>query len=401
MFRFLISITIESMSIMKISKKKQRILHVIAWVITVAVSIVLLYIGNKSVTKDLEIFKGEDTIAVARITELGELIDNSIEGTEYVSKTQIFYAQIIKGSPKGKIVLAYQQMDSFSAYQDEPVKVGDVVTIYQNAYASSGDAWLFGDYYRINKVVWLAVLFVVLILVFGRIKGFNTLVSLGFTIAAVFMFFVPAVLNGYNIYFLTAVTCIFVIVMTLIITNGPSLKSITTIFGCSFGVIIAAIANVILSKAMHMSGIIDEHSVYLQYLSNGKTIDLKALIFAMTVIGALGAVMDVAMDISSSLSEINYRNPDLSFKELYKSGIRIGRDIMGTMANTLVLAYAGSSLCSHEQGRSSSRTDTVSCGKHGHTSDHTSDIHSMRSAVHGEITSHKTEEKERYRNRYW
>ena len=160
------------------------------------------------------------------------------------------------------------------------------------------------------------------------------------------MFFVPAVLNGYNIYILTIITCIFVIVMTLIITNGPSLKSFTTILGCAFGVVVAAFSNVILSKVMHMSGIIDEHSVYLQYLSNGKTVDLKALIFAMTVIGALGAVMDVAMDISSSLSEINYRNPELSFKELYKSGIRIGRDIMGTMANTLVLAYAGSSLCS-------------------------------------------------------
>ncbi|MBQ7645312.1 MAG: hypothetical protein IJS84_09840, partial [Spirochaetales bacterium] len=110
---------------------------------------------------------------VARITELGELIDNSIEGTDYVSKTQIFYAQILKNGPKGKIVLAYQQIDSFSAYQDEEVKVGDVVTIYQNAYATSGDSWVFGDYYRIDKVIWVAVLFLVLLLVFGRIKGFN------------------------------------------------------------------------------------------------------------------------------------------------------------------------------------------------------------------------------------
>ncbi len=331
---------------MKNSKKKQRIFHVIAWAITVAVSLVLLFLGNKAVTKDIDLFKGEDTIAVARITELGELIDNSIEGTDYVSKTQIFYAQILKNGPKGKIVLAYQQIDSFSAYQDEEVKVGDVVTIYQNAYATSGDSWVFGDYYRIDKVIWVAVLFLVLLLVFGRIKGFNTIVSLGFTVAAVFLFFVPAVLNGFNIYILTIITCLYTIVMTLMITNGPSLKSVTTIFGCTFGVIVAAAFNVILSKMMHMSGIIDEHSVYLQYLSNGKTIDLKALIFAMTVIGALGAVMDVAMDISSSLSEINYRNPELSFKELYKSGIRIGRDIMGTMANTLVLAYAGSALCS-------------------------------------------------------
>ena len=69
---------------MKNSKKKQRIFHVIAWAITVAVSLVLLFLGNKAVTKDIDLFKGEDTIAVARITELGELIDNSIEQITYL-----------------------------------------------------------------------------------------------------------------------------------------------------------------------------------------------------------------------------------------------------------------------------------------------------------------------------
>ena len=328
---------------MKISKKRKK--HIIAWVLTVVLSLLFFFIASKTVTKDLELFTGEDTITVAKITEMGELIDNSIEGTDYVSKTQIFYAEVIKGEDKGKTVLAYQQTDSFSAYQDEAVKVGDVVTLYKSAYASD-DSWIFGDFYRIDKVIVLACIFLALLLVFGRIKGLNTIVSLGFTVAAVFLFFVPAILNGHNIYLMSVITCVYVIIMTLMITNGPSEKSLTTILGCTFGVIVAALFTVLLSRLMRMSGIIDEHSVYLQYLNNGKSLDLKALIFAMTVIGALGAVMDVAMDISSSLTEIHFRSPDLAFRELYKSGIRIGRDVMGTMANTLVLAYAGSSLCS-------------------------------------------------------
>ncbi len=329
---------------MKLTRKRK--LHIIAWTLTVLFSIVFLYFGNKLVSKDLSIFKGEDKVIVARVTELGELIDNSIEGTDYVSKTQIFFAKITKGESKGELVLAYQQIDSFSAYQDELVSVGDTVTLYQNAYSQDTDNWIFGDYYRIDNILILSIIFVVLILIFGRIKGFNTIISLLFTIAAVFLFFVPAILNGYNVYLMSVITCIYTIIMTLMITNGPNSKSFTTILGCVFGVTVAAIFNVIFSKLMHMSGIIDEHSVYLQYLSNGKTLDLKALIFAMTIIGALGAVMDVAMDISSSLTEIHHHNPELSFIELYKSGIRIGRDVMGTMANTLVLAYAGSSLCS-------------------------------------------------------
>jgi len=331
---------------MKNSKKKKRIDHIIAWTVTVVFSVLFIIFGNKLVSKDLGIFAGEDTVIVARVTDLGELVDNSIEGTDYVSKSQLFYAKVIKGEGKGNTVLAYQQIDSFSAYQDEEVSIGDVVTLYQNAYSTDKDTWVFGDYYRLDKIEILAAIFIILLLIFGRIKGFNTLVSLAFTVFAVFLIFVPAILNGYNIYLMTVIVSVYTIVMTLMITNGPGEKSITTILGCTFGVVTAAIFNIILSKLMRMSGIIDEHSVYLQYLSNGKTLDLKALIFAMTVIGALGAVMDVAMDISASLTEIHYRNPDLSVKELYKSGIRIGRDVMGTMANTLVLAYAGSSLCS-------------------------------------------------------
>ena len=144
---------------------------------------------------------------------------------------------------------------------------------------------------------------------------------------------------------MTCVTCIYVIIMTLLITTGATEKALTTILGCTFGVAVAAILEIFFQHALRLTGVIDEHSIYLGYLDSGVVIDLKSLIFGMIVIGAMGAVMDVAMDISSSLHELHYRAPDLTFRELYQSGITIGRDVMGTMANTLVLAYIGSSLC--------------------------------------------------------
>ena len=94
-----------------------------------------------------------------------------------------------------------------------------------------------------------------------------------------------------------------------------------------------------------MTGVLDSEWLYLYNLHPEDPIDLKAVIFAMIIVGALGAVMDVAMSIASSLCEINEKSPDLPARELIKSGFSIGRDIMGTMANTLVLAYIGSSLC--------------------------------------------------------
>ena len=117
--------------------------------------------------------------------------------------------------------------------------------------------------------------------------------------------------------------------------------------GCFAGVIAAALVALVSDKIMHLTGFIDEHSVYLQVLGeNTNPINLRALIFAMITIGAMGALMDVAMDISSSLYEVKRHAQSISDKELFRSGMNIGRDVMGTMANTLVLAYIGSSLCS-------------------------------------------------------
>ena len=97
---------------------------------------------------------------------------------------------------------------------------------------------------------------------------------------------------------------------------------------------------------LNMTGLIEEESIYLVQLYPDDPINLKAIIFAMIIVGAVGAVMDVSMSISSSLFELKTKSPDIKPSELMKSGFTIGRDMLGTMANTLVLAYIGSSLTS-------------------------------------------------------
>lgn len=91
---------------------------------------------------------------------------------------------------------------------------------------------------------------------------------------------------------------------------------------------------------------IDEESYYLTMLQGKQPIDVKAIIFGCIIIGALGAIMDIAMDIASSLTEIKRHAQDIPFSEMLHSGMTIGRDVIGTMSNTLVLAYIGSSLSS-------------------------------------------------------
>lgn len=99
-----------------------------------------------------------------------------------------------------------------------------------------------------------------------------------------------------------------------------------------------------MSWLLKLTGMVDEDSLYLQMVQTVSPIDLRGIIFAAIIIGALGAIMDVAMDIASSLYELRRNVPDISAGKLISSGFNIGRDVMGTMANTLVLAYIGSGL---------------------------------------------------------
>ena len=99
-----------------------------------------------------------------------------------------------------------------------------------------------------------------------------------------------------------------------------------------------------MDRALVLTGLVDDNAMYLYLLREDRPIDLKAIIFAAILIGAIGAVMDVAMDLSSSLQELSIHSAHPTFASLSRSGFTIGRDIMGTMANTLVLAYLGGSL---------------------------------------------------------
>ncbi|MCL2411774.1 MAG: YibE/F family protein, partial [Treponema sp.] len=177
-----------------------------------------------------------------------------------------------------------------------------------------------------------------------RKKGFNTLLSLGFTFAAIFAVFIPAILSGKNIYLMSILVCVYTIAMTLLIVIGFNKKSLASVAGCTGGVMAAGIIALVMDRVLMLTGIVDEHSRFLINLPGDIQLNLNAVIFAGIIIGAMGAIMDVAISISSSLWEIQDKAKIIKNKELFRSGLNIGRDIMGSMANTLILAYIGSSL---------------------------------------------------------
>lgn len=314
-------------------------------------SITAILVGNRAVMGEAQIFTNSDSeVTRATVTQVLDQASDTLElggNTSYENTVVAFKCEIKSGEDAGKEVEALQTIDGMYAGSQyvKAVEPGDKVILIRAEGATNMDGmWQFSDYYRFDKILILIGIFVVIILLIGRWKGVNTLLSLGFTFCFVFFVFVPAVMSGYNAYLWSCITCVFTIVMTLILINSISKKTTATIIGCISGTVIAAIGTAIMSKVLGLTGYVDEHSYYLTLLNTETPIDLKAIVFAAITIGAVGAIMDVAMDLSSSLYEISEQVPDMTFGRLCKSGFSIGRDIMGTMANTLVLAYIGSSL---------------------------------------------------------
>ncbi len=323
----------------------------IIWVVTMLLSITAILVGNRAVMGEAQIFTNSDSeVTRATVTQVLDQASDTLElggNTSYENTVVAFKCEIKSGEDAGKEVEALQTIDGMYAGSQyvKVVEPGDKIILIRAEGATNMDGmWQFSDYYRFDKILILIGIFVVIILLIGRWKGVNTLLSLAFTFCFVFFVFVPAVMSGYNAYLWSCVTCVFTIVMTLILINSISKKTIATIIGCISGTVIAALGTAIMSEVLGLTGYVDEHSYYLTLLNTETPIDLTAIIFAAITIGAVGAIMDVAMDLSSSLYELSEQVPDMTFGKLCKSGFSIGRDIMGTMANTLVLAYIGSSL---------------------------------------------------------
>ncbi len=321
-------------------KFKQSLLRILLFVLSAAAAAMLFGIvrrGNAPIQSDVEYIS-------CTVRSVGERID-SATGLPTTADAIMYDLYFVCEAEDGSILTATQNQSKYDPANPREVSAGDRVILTRMNMGEGTTDWFFAEYNRMEDIVLLIVLFVILLLVFGRLKGLATTITLGLTCFAVFGIFIPAVLAGYNIYFWAFTVCAYIIVMTLALVNGPNTKSLSAGLGCIFGVMISGALTFASDAVLKLTGFKDEHSIYLLQINNGE-LDLKAVVFAAIIIGAVGAIMDVAVDIAASLHELALKIKAPTFKELVSSGFSIGRDIIGTMSNTLVLAYIGSSFCS-------------------------------------------------------
>ena len=331
---------------------------ILTYLAVVVISVLYLVVGNRIASANFSFGSVASLQYTADIIEIIDVKEETytLNGTasEMKSETITFRARVTSGRMEGAEVEASQQIDSIVAVSPKRVEAGDsVVLSYESEYAVNEDGsavpngnyqWRFLQYHRSGILIVTGILFCICLLIFGKWQGLHTVVSLAFTCLAVFAVFVPSILSGQNIYVSAAITCVYIIAMTLLIVVGPHKKSLCAAIGCIGGLCVTAGLSALLTVIMHLTGLTDEQTLYITMMESAK-IDLRALLFGGILVGAVGAVMDVSMSLSSSLYEVGEQMGERrSIRALFRSGMTIGRDIMGTMANTLILAYIGSSL---------------------------------------------------------
>ncbi len=290
----------------------------------------------------------EDDYYQAKIESIDDVKTESlsIEGLpeSFEVTTVEFSAKILSGARKGEVIKVTQKIDDMMLTKQVEVKENEKVVLHRQFQVDGEVSYIFIDHLRSDGLVYLIVFFLVLIVIFGRMKGVNTVISLAATCLILFSVYIPAIINGYNVYIITSLVSAYLIFINLILINGFSKKTWCAIIGNVGGVIAAALITKFMTSQLMLTGFVDSESGLLLNVRPDAPLDLIAIAWASVVIGSLGAIMDIAMTIASALQEVSDNVVERNFKLLFKSGMNIGRDAVGTMTNTLILAYIGSSL---------------------------------------------------------
>lgn len=226
-------------------------------------------------------------------------------------------------------------------YYDIKLRKGNKVILHVE---DEGDGLIFTieDVQRSTTLLWLSLLFCGLLIYVGKKKGLLSLVSIIVTCILIFNLHSPMILAGFHPVLGTVIVCLLSTAITMYLVGGFNKKSTSATLGCVLSLLAAGLLSYITVKTASLTGFSGENSMFL--FSAHPELDFIAIIISTMMLATLGAVMDVGMSIASTINEIYEVDNTKTVKELFQSGMNVGRDIIGTMANTLILVYLGGSL---------------------------------------------------------
>jgi uncharacterized membrane protein len=325
---------------------KSKVLKFIASLICAILFFGFIYVFNINhpITFSSENANGTANVKYEKATVLdvkNENLRKSINLDNIYFGSQQVKVKILTGEHKGDIkTISNYLNDIHNIFTKKGMTVIiDVDTVNKSTYSAT-----VYNYYRAPIQYILILTFFLLLCIIGGKKGLKSILGLAFTFICIIFLFIPMIYNGYSpilacLIIITLTTCI-----TLILLCDFTAKTLSAILGTLLGVFIAAIIGILFGNLAHLSGLNMQNAEILSLISTSTGMQVQGLLLASILIASLGAVLDLSVSIASSIQEIYSSNSKLTFNELFKSGMNIGKDMMGTMTNTLILAFTGSSL---------------------------------------------------------
>ena len=271
---------------------------------------------------------------------VNEIVEDNIQEDGSRIGYQKVMLKVLSGKLKGQLI----EGTSFAGYlYGADCTVGMKVIASISKYEDNASAAVY-SYDRSNIIYIFVGLFLIMLWIIGGKKGFKSAIGLVFTFICIIYLFLPMLYKGYSPFLSAVIVIILITIVSLYLIDGITKKSISAMIGTIIGVIIAGICAAGFGYVAKISGYNVSEVEELVFVANNTELKVGGILFSAILIASLGAVMDVSMSISSTLTEIYNHNKNIGRVELFKSGINVGRDMMGTMSNTLILAFTGGSI---------------------------------------------------------
>ena len=302
--------------------------------------VVLLLIGNPPALSAAKEAANVDYVTGTVLTV--QSLETPTNKNKALGSKNLLTIQLTSGEESGKQVMSINHLTNQPFFDINPGP-GDNIILALNEVQGVKEYHV-ADYNRLSSLYILVGVFCLSLLILGKKIGVKTLFVIGFSIYIILEGMIPFILDyHWNFILTTLLVCAIITAVTQITISGWNPKTWGAILGTVGGVVIAGILSGIAIQWMHLTGLDSEEAMMLK-ATTLSFINFQEVLFAGIILGSLGAVMDVTISIASSQYEIKKSCPNYGFSEIFQAGINVGRDVMGTMANTLILAYTGSSL---------------------------------------------------------
>lgn len=271
----------------------------------------------------------------ARVLEASPSRQKVVEGTSITTDTQTLTIEVLEGEDEGRAVTFENDFTQ--------LEKGDVFYVRHIVGGFDLETWAVSDPYRLDILLWIGFAFLLLVFFFGGLQGIRGVASLAGSLVLIFYLLLPSIHNGVSPILVSLGVASLIILVGSYITHGFNRTTTAAMLGMVATIVITGIATYLAIDLAQLSGFTSDENVYLNFNTEGR-IDMVGLLFGGIMIGLLGVLYDSAIGQAVAVEELYRASANYTRKQVYLRGLRIGREHIGALVNTLAIAYVGASL---------------------------------------------------------